>query len=92
MTLGSTARNSHQLRAQARAALGLPMQPVLVRQTVELDDGLARDWVQPASGVDRHHGYAVQWYAIAAVTAGLWLWLSLRPRRRGASDPGSEPR
>ena len=71
---------------------GLPMQPVLVRQTVELDDGLARDWVQPASGVDRHHGYAVQWYAIAAVTAGLWLWLSLRPRRRGASDPGSEPR
>jgi surfeit locus 1 family protein len=71
---------------------GLPMQPVLVRQTVELDDGLARDWVQPASGVDRHRGYAVQWYAIAAVTAGLWLWLSLRPRRRGVSDSGSESR
>ena len=64
---------------------GLPMQPVLVRQTVELDDGLARDWVQPASGVDRHRGYAVQWYAMAAVTAGLWLWLTLRGRRQGAA-------
>lgn len=61
---------------------GLPMQPVLVRQTSELDDGLARDWVQPAAGVDRHHGYAVQWYAMAAVTVGLWLWLTLRTRRR----------
>jgi surfeit locus 1 family protein len=64
---------------------GLPMQPVLVRQTVELDDGLARDWVQPAAGVDRHRGYAVQWYAMAAVTVGLWLWLTLRTRRRGAA-------
>jgi len=61
---------------------GLPMQPVLVRQTSELDDGLARDWVQPAAGVDRHHGYAVQWYAMAAVTVGLWLWLTWRTRRR----------
>jgi len=61
---------------------GLPMQPVLVRQTSEIDDGLARDWVQPAAGVDRHHGYAVQWYAMAAVTAGLWLWLTLRTRTR----------
>jgi len=64
---------------------GLPMQPVLVRQTAELDDGLARDWVQPASGVDRHRGYAVQWYAMAAVTAGLWLWLTLRGRRKRAA-------
>jgi len=61
------------------------MQPVLVRQTAELDDGLARDWVQPASGVDRHRGYAVQWYAMAAVTAGLWLWLTLRGRRKRAA-------
>lgn len=66
---------------------GLPMQPVLVRQTSELEDGLARDWVQPAASVDRHRGYAVQWYAMAAVTVGLWLWLTLRTRRQPAVQP-----
>jgi surfeit locus 1 family protein len=29
---------------------GLTVLPVLVRQTSELDDGLARDWAQPGSG------------------------------------------
>lgn len=60
---------------------GLTVMPVLVRQTSELDDALARDWAQPGSGVDRHRGYAFQWYAMAAVTAGLWLWFVVIRRR-----------
>jgi surfeit locus 1 family protein len=65
---------------------GLTVLPVLVRQTSELDDGLARDWTQPGSGVDRHRGYAFQWYAMAAVTAGLWLWFVVLRRRDGTRE------
>jgi cytochrome oxidase assembly protein ShyY1 len=60
---------------------GLEVVSVLVRQTSDLEDGLARDWVQPGGGVDRHRGYAFQWYAMAAVTAGLWLWFVVIRRR-----------
>ena len=62
---------------------GLTLQPILVRQTSALDDGLERDWVQPGGGVEKHRAYAFQWYAMATATAGLWLWLGVlrRPRR-----------
>jgi surfeit locus 1 family protein len=64
---------------------GLALQPVLVRQTSALDDGLARDWTEPGSGVDKHHGYAFQWYALALATALLWLWfVVIAPRRKRA--------
>jgi surfeit locus 1 family protein len=57
---------------------GLPLQPFVLRQTSELSDGLARDWVEPGGGVAKHRGYAFQWYALAAATAALWLWFALR--------------
>jgi len=60
---------------------GLEPLPVIVRQTSELADGLARDWVQPGSGVDKHLGYAFQWFALAAATVGLWLWFAVLRRR-----------
>ena len=34
-------------------------------------DGLRREWPQPASGVDKHRGYAFQWYALAALICAL---------------------
>lgn len=42
--------------------------------------GIKREWPQPDLGVSKHHGYAVQWFAMAAVAAGLTLWFPfLRP-------------
>jgi surfeit locus 1 family protein len=71
---------------------GLALQPVLVRQTSALDDGLARDWAEPGSGVDKHHGYAFQWYALALATALLWLWFGvIAPRRRTTAEPPQAP-
>jgi cytochrome oxidase assembly protein ShyY1 len=65
----------------------LAVLPVIVRQTSELDDGLVREWAQPGSDVDKHRGYAFQWYAMAAVTAGLWVVFGcLRPRGRQSND------
>lgn len=45
----------------------LNMLPVVVDQTSETHDGLVRDWPLPSSGVDRHRGYAFQWYALSAM-------------------------
>jgi surfeit locus 1 family protein len=46
-------------------------------------DGLMRDWPLPAVDVAKHYGYAAQWFALCALTAGLYVWFQLlRPRRR----------
>jgi surfeit locus 1 family protein len=47
-----------------------------------VDDGLLRQWPQADLGVGKHHGYAFQWFALCALTAGLTLWFQIiRPRR-----------
>lgn len=48
-------------------------------------DGLRRDWPRPAVGVDKHHGYAFQWFGLAALITALYVWFQiLRPRRAQA--------
>lgn len=44
---------------------GLKLQPVVLQQTSSAADGLARVWKRPDTGVNRHRGYAFQWYALA---------------------------
>lgn len=52
---------------------GFPVQPLVLYQTSAAEDGLIRDWrPSPGSGADRNRGYAVQWFAMALVTAVLW--------------------
>ena len=41
-------------------------------------DGYVRDWVVPGATPDRNLGYAVQWFAFAALAAAIWFVLSLR--------------
>lgn len=44
---------------------------------------LLRHWALPAADVGKHHGYAFQWFALSALTAGLYVWFQLiQPRRR----------
>jgi cytochrome oxidase assembly protein ShyY1 len=54
----------------------------VVQQTSESDDGLRRVWPRPASGVEKHRGYALQWYALAALSGGLTVFFGLRAARR----------
>ena len=67
---------------------GLPLQPLLVRQSdlPPMADGLVRDWPEARVDVDKHLGYAFQWFALAAATSGLWAWLTFFRRRDPASD------
>ena len=46
-------------------------------------DALRREWPQPAIGVEKHRGYAFQWYALAAliaVLAAYFSWQAWRAR------------
>ncbi len=57
--------------AQVAVATGLPMQPFVIEQTAPAqpggdDSAMVRDWPAPSLGVDKHRGYAFQWYALAA--------------------------
>lgn len=64
---------------------GLALRPLSVQQQVAPvpDDGLQRRWPAPALDVGKHHGYALQWFAMAAVMAGLYVWFQLlRPALR----------
>ncbi len=48
---------------------GLKLLPFFVEQTGPRrpGEGLVRDWPAPSTGIDRHKGYALQWYALAAM-------------------------
>ena len=49
-------------------------------------DGLLRLWPAPDHGVQKHHGYAFQWFSLSALTLSLYVWFQvIRPRRRAVS-------
>jgi cytochrome oxidase assembly protein ShyY1 len=55
--------------AQLAQASGLKLQPFFVEQTGPKDaaSALVRDWPVPSTGIERHQGYALQWYGLAAM-------------------------
>jgi surfeit locus 1 family protein len=59
---------------------GLKLQPVIVQQTGDAADGLSREWARPDTGVQKHRGYAMQWYIFAILTLVLYVSLNLRRR------------
>ncbi|WP_217704137.1 SURF1 family protein [Piscinibacter koreensis] len=61
----------------------LPLSVWQLDSTSTPSDGLKRQWSLPVTDVDKHHGYAAQWFALSALAAGLYVWFQLvRPRRR----------
>jgi cytochrome oxidase assembly protein ShyY1 len=58
--------------AELSKASGLQLENIIVEQTSDSSDGLTRDWPQPSLGMDKHRGYAFQWYGLA-VTALLFF-------------------
>ena len=65
-----------------REAVPIAIQPVVIRQENDLGDGLMRAWGAPDLGIEKHYGYAFQWFALSALIAGLYVWFQLlRPWR-----------
>lgn len=66
--------------AQFQQETGLPLlQDLSVVQTGAASDGLLREWPEINLGVDKHYGYAAQWFALAALIVVLYAWFQLRP-------------
>ncbi|MEI7783067.1 MAG: SURF1 family protein [Betaproteobacteria bacterium] len=69
--------------AQFRSETGLPLLNALVIQTGAPSDGLQRSWDPPQLGVDKHHGYAFQWFGLSGLLVVLYIWFQwIAPRRR----------
>jgi surfeit locus 1 family protein len=66
------------------AEIRQPLLPVAVLQTSAANDGLQRDWPQPATGVEKHYGYAFQWFGLSALISVLYVWFQLVRRFRSA--------
>jgi surfeit locus 1 family protein len=57
---------------------GLQLEPRVIEQHSDSGDGLARDWPRHDAGIEKHEGYALQWYSLAGLAVVLALVLSLR--------------
>jgi surfeit locus 1 family protein len=85
-------RSGHVVRQNADVAfwsgwLGqAPLVGALLQvQAAEPEDAdeLVRHWVEPGFGEDRHKAYALQWFVMSAVVAGLTIWFQvISPRRQ----------
>ena len=55
--------------AQFAQASGLALQPFFIEQSgpAPAAEGLVRNWPLPSLGVEKHQGYAFQWYALAVM-------------------------
>ena len=61
-----------------RAETQLPLRTDLtLQQTGAASEGLQRDWPAPALGVEKHYGYAFQWFGLAALVVLLYVWFQI---------------
>ena len=69
--------------AAVAQASGLALQPYFVQQTgAQPAEGLVRAWPAPSAGVDKHRGYAFQWYALALMAALFFVITGFRSGRK----------
>lgn len=56
--------------------LGL-FKDVSLLQTGAASNGLLREWPQPGLGVDKHYGYAFQWFGLCILVVFLYVWFQV---------------
>ena len=61
----------------AELGVALAAFTVLQSEPESQGDGLVREWPAIDSGVDKHFGYAFQWFALCALIACLFLWFQV---------------
>ena len=69
------------------AELKRPLLDLTVVQTGGADDGLQRQWGEPATGVEKHLGYAFQWFGLAALITILYVWFQIVRRVHAQHRP-----
>lgn len=57
--------------------IGVPLAAVSLQQLGPAGDGLVRDWPRIDTGVEKHYGYAFQWFALSGLIALLYGWFQI---------------
>jgi surfeit locus 1 family protein len=60
--------------AEMAEALGTDVQPFVLLMDQDEEHGFFRQWTPSGFGPEKHFGYALQWFAMAAVLSGLLIW------------------
>ncbi|WP_332848464.1 SURF1 family protein [Massilia sp. S19_KUP03_FR1] len=78
--------------ADVARASNLPLLPFFIQQTrpQAARDTLVRDWPSPATGVDKHRGYAFQWYALATMAVLFFVFTGFRRDPNHKLNPSPE--
>ncbi|UUC92942.1 MULTISPECIES: SURF1 family protein [Comamonas] len=63
--------------AQWAQQSGLPLLGLSVVQSGSASEGLQRDWPQINAGVQKHYGYAFQWFGLSVLVVLLYVWFQL---------------
>jgi surfeit locus 1 family protein len=71
-------RRQNLVIAREEERLGLKLQPFVIEQASDAQDGFVRQWERPDAGVDRHRSYALQWYSFAFLTVVLYVVLNFK--------------
>ena len=74
---------------ELRKEIDAPIAGFVIQQTSALDDALDREWMPPATGVERNRGYAFQWFSLAAVLGVIGIGLAWRALRRRHATEGT---
>lgn len=72
---------------EAESALGRDLAGRVILLGANEPHGFIREWEPATMFPERHVGYAVQWFALAAAVVIVWLALTLRARKRKISPP-----
>lgn len=71
----------------------LQFQPFVIEQTSSNDntaDGLLRDWPRPSLGIEKHRGYAFQWYALATMALIFFIVTGCRRETKKPSKQNND--
>lgn len=63
--------------AQFSREIGAPLAAFSVLQLGPTGDGLGRDWPRVNAGIEKHYGYAFQWFALCGLIVFLYGWFQI---------------
>jgi len=72
------------------AASKYKLQPFVLEQTSAADDQLQRTWPRPSLGIEKHRGYAFQWYALAVMAFIFFVVTGFRRGSENTNKPGAQ--
>lgn len=72
------------------AASKFKLQPFVLEQTSDAVDHMQRTWPRPSLGIEKHRGYAFQWYALAVMAFIFFVVTGFRRGSENTNKPAAQ--